>query len=105
MSIELNFVSVLHALVEPELKLRLSANKPFSDTYSEAKIKLHYDPQISVDQLTMPGSETQNKRWMRHNSTSPPMNIFCFGAIRRGYVILVKNLSYNGTYNIEIFCW
>lgn len=54
MAARYNFVQVLNALFEPDLKLRIAIVKPYSDGYSNFQIEIAVDPEIDAHNLTMP---------------------------------------------------
>ena len=67
-----NFVLVDTSLIEPRLRLRVNAVKPYSDTHSEVTLEIWHDPLLSPERLTMPYPEEDRKRWQRYSSTPLP---------------------------------
>lgn len=75
MAFEINFIPVLYAMVEPDLKLVVTCASSRESMVTDY-IHVEFDPEIGLDRLTMERTEAEKERWVRLNPTPPPLKLF-----------------------------
>ena len=74
MAFQVNFIPVLYAMIEPDLKLIVTCAAA-RETMVTNYVSIQHDPEMNRDHLTEEASEKDKIRWARNNVTSCPPNL------------------------------